>query len=169
MRPLAGLAIWLSASLLFGLFLTAVVIAAAFPRLMNDTAEALRTRPFSMLGLGLALAVLAPFVIVLLMVTLLGIPLAFVLGAALALFWPLAIVGAVYTGAIRARARMRRDAAPPTVGARAVWAGVAMIVFIIVGIIPVLGFLAWLCAYLFGLGAVSLQAVRALSKPAMAA
>jgi hypothetical protein len=169
LRPLAGLAIWASAAILFGLFLMAVVIAAAFPRLMNDTAETLRTRPFSMLGLGVALAVLTPIAMVLLIVTLLGLPLAFLLGAAFALLWPLAIIGAVYTGAMLARARTRRDAPAPSVGTRAVWAGAAMIVFILIGLVPVLGFIVWLFAYLFGLGAVSLVAMRALSRPAQTA
>jgi len=60
---------------------------------------------------------------------------------------------------------MRRDATAPRAGARALWAGVAMIVFIIVGLIPVLGFVVWLIAYLLGLGAVSLQALRAWANP----
>jgi len=169
LQPLVGLAIWTSAAILFGLFLMAVVIAAVFPRLMNDTAEAVRTRPFSMLGLGLALAILSPFVVVLLIVTLVGLPLAFVLGTALALLWPLAIVGAVYAGAMLARTRMRIDAAGPSAGARALWAGLGMTVFVLIGMIPVIGFFAWLLAYLFGLGAVSLVALRAWSKPAQAA
>jgi len=169
LSPLAGLAVWASAALLFGLFLMAVVIAAAFPRLMNDTAEALRTRPFSMLAVGVALAIIAPFVIVLLMITLIGLPLAFVLGVALALLWPLAIVGAVYTGASLARARTQRGASAPSAGGRALWAGVGMIVFIFIGMIPIIGFFIWLIAYFFGLGAVSLSALRAWSKPAPAA
>jgi cytoskeletal protein CcmA (bactofilin family) len=169
LRPLAMFGIWMAAAMLFGLFLMAVVIAAAFPRLMNDTAEALRTRPLTMLGLGVLLAIVTPVLILFLIVTLLGLPLAFVIGAAFALLWPLAIVGAVYTGAMLARTRMRSDAPAPSAGARAVWAGVAMIVFILIGLIPVIGFLVWLIAYLFGLGAVTAQALRALSKQPQAA
>jgi hypothetical protein len=169
LRPLAGIAMWAAAALLFGLFLMAVVISAAFPRLMNDTADVLRTRPLSMLGLGAALAILTPVAVLVLIVTLLGLPLAFVLGAAFALLWPLALVGAVYAGAMLARARLRRNAAAPSTAARALWAGAAMIVFILLGLIPVIGFIVWLVAYLFGLGAVSLQAARAWAKPAAAA
>jgi hypothetical protein len=44
-----------------------------------------------------------------------------------------------------------------------------MIVFILIGLVPVLGFIVWLFAYLFGLGAVSLVAMRALSRPAQTA
>lgn len=169
LRPLAGFAVWAGAALLFGLFLMAIVVAAAFPRLMNDTAGALRTQPLTMLGLGAVLAILTPFVVLILIVTLLGLPLAFVLATAFALLWPLALVGAVYAVAMLARTRLRRDAAAPTAGARALWAGVAMIAFILVGLIPVIGFVVWLIAYLFGLGAVSLQAARAWAKPAAAA
>lgn len=169
LRPLAGLAIWVSAAILFGMFLMAIAIVAAFPRLMNDTAEALRTRPLSMLGIGAGLAFLTPIVIVFLMVTLLGLPLAFALAAAFALLWPLAIVGAVYTGSMLARARLCHDATAPSAGTRVVWAGAAMIVFLILGVIPVLGFFVWLFAYLFGLGAVTIVAVRALSRSPQAA
>jgi hypothetical protein len=43
-----------------------------------------------------------------------------------------------------------------------------MVVFVIVGFIPVFGFFLWLFAYLLGLGAVTTQALRALSQPASA-
>jgi cytoskeletal protein CcmA (bactofilin family) len=168
LAPLAMFATWMAAAILFGLFLMAVVIAAAFPRLMNDAAEAIRKRPLSMLGLGLALAVLTPIAIALLIATILGIPLAFVLGAMFALLWPLAIVGAVYALAMLARGRLRPDAAAPSAGARALWAGLAMIVFILLGLIPVIGFFIWLGAYLIGLGAVAWRAAEALAKPAVA-
>lgn len=164
LRPLAGLAIWVSAAIMFGLFLMTIAIAVAFPRLMNDTAEALRTRPFSMLGIGAVLAFLTPIVIVFLIVTLLGLPLAFVLAAAFALLWPLAIVGAAYSGGMLARARLRHASEAPSFASRIVWAGAAMIVIILIGMIPVLGFFTWLLAYLFGLGAVTIVAARALSR-----
>jgi hypothetical protein len=122
-----------------------------------------------MLGLGVALAVLTPFAIVFLIVTLLGLPLAFVLGAAFALLWPLAIVGAVYTGAVLVRGRAQSGASTPSAGGRALWAGLAMIVFILIGMIPVVGFFVWLFAYCFGLGAVTFAAMRALAKQPLAA
>jgi cytoskeletal protein CcmA (bactofilin family) len=168
MRPLAGMAMWAAALVLFGFLLVAIVIAVLFPRLMNETSEAIRTRPFSMLGLGLGIAIVTPFLIILLLVTLLGIPLAFVLGAAFALLWPVAIVSAVYAASMLARTRMRTGAPAPSAGARALWVGVAMIVFIVLTSIPILGFLVCLIAYLLGLGAVTIQAGRALSKPAAA-
>ncbi len=169
LRPLAAFATWVAASILFGLFLTAVLIAVALPRLMNDTANAVRERPLSSLGLGLLLAIFTPMVVVFLAVTLLGLPLAFVLGAAFALLWPLAIVGAVYGLGMLARSRMRNGAPEPSPGGRALWAGLSMIVFIVLGLIPVLGFLLWLVAYILGLGAVTTQMFRALSRPAAAA
>lgn len=168
LRPLAALATWAAAAVLFGVFLMAMAVAAAFPRLMNGVAESLRTRPLSMLGLGVLIAIAAPMLVMLLAMTLLGLPLAFVVGAAFALLWPVAIVGAAYAGAMLARERTRAEAPPPSAGGRALWAGLAMIVLILVGLVPVIGFFVWLLAYLFGLGAATAQSWRALSKPAAA-
>jgi hypothetical protein len=165
LRPLAALATWAAAAVLFGVFLMAMAVATAFPRLMNDVAESLRARPLSMLGLGVLIAIAAPMLVMLLAMTLLGLPLAFVIGAALALLWPVSIVGAAYAGAMLARARTRADEQPPSAGARAMWAGLAMIALILVGLVPIIGFFVWLLAYLFGLGAVAAQGWRALSKP----
>lgn len=169
MRPLAGLAVWAAASILFGLFIMGVVIAVVFPGLMNEAASALRTRPWTMLALGVAIAILTPMLIALLAITLLGLPLAFVLGAALALLWPVSIVAAGYAAAMFARSRLRSAADAPSAGGRALWAGLAMIMLILVGLIPVLGFFAWLLAFLFGLGAVAMQSWRALAKAPAAA
>jgi hypothetical protein len=168
MRPFKILGVWLGAAVLFGLFLVAVLAAVLLPRLMNDAAHAIRTRPIVTLALGLLLAIAAPFVIVALALTMLGLPLAFLIGAVFAALWPLAIVGAAYAGAMLARARTQRGGQAPSAGERALWAGLAMIVLSVLGLIPVLGFLLWLAAYLFGLGAVAWSGATALSKPAQA-
>ncbi len=169
MRPLAALATWVAASALFGLLLMAIVIAVLFPRLMNDSAQIVRERPLSMLGLGLAIAVLAQVLIAILFVTLIGMPLAFVLAVAFALLWPVALVGAVYAAAMLLRTRRNADGPEPSAGARALWAGVGTILFILVGLIPIVGLVVWWLAYLVGLGAVTFMAKRALSRPAAAA
>ncbi|MGH6951316.1 MAG: hypothetical protein ACREH4_10605 [Vitreimonas sp.] len=168
LRPLKVLGLWFGAAILFGFFLMAVLVATLLPRLMNDAAHAIRTRPLVTLALGLLLAVAAPFAIAALALTMLGLPLAFLVGAVFAALWPLAIVGAVYAGAMLVRMRTPAGKDAPSAGARALWAGLAMIVFVLLSLIPVLGFLLWLAAYLFGLGAVAWSAAVALSKPASA-
>jgi cytoskeletal protein CcmA (bactofilin family) len=167
-RPLAAFGVWMAASVLFGLSLMAVVIALVFPRLMDDVADIVQRKPVSMLALGFAIALLTPMAIVLLMVTILGLPLAFLIAMAFALLWPVSLVGAVYAASIFVRGRVRNAAGEPSRGARALWAGLAMVVFILLGFIPFVGFLIWVLAYFVGLGAVVLQAGRALSKPAAA-
>jgi hypothetical protein len=163
--PLKPLAIWAALSVLFGLFLMAVVIAIGFPRLMNDAADALRTKPLSMLALGLVLAILAPVAVIALAITLIGLPLAFVVGAAFALLWPVAIVAAVYSVGMFARARLSKAPPAPSAGARALWAGLAMIVFILLGLIPFFGWLLWWVAWLLGMGAVVARGGQALARP----
>lgn len=166
LRPLKALGLWFVAAILFGLFLMAVLVAVLLPRLMNDAAHAIRTRPMITLALGLLLAVVTPLAIAALALTMFGLPLAFLAGAVFAALWPLAIVGAVYAGAMLARKRTQSGADAPSPGERALWAGLAMIVFVLLGLIPVVGFLLWLAAYLFGLGAVAGSLAAALSKPA---
>jgi hypothetical protein len=168
LRPLKILGVWFAASILFGFFLMAVLVAALLPRLMNDAARAIRTKPVVVFALGLLLAIAAPFTIVALAITLLGLPLAFLAGAVFAALWPLAVIGAVYAAAMLVRARTHKAMEAPSLGARALWAGLAMIVFVLLGLIPVIGFFLWLLAYLFGLGAVAWSAGAALSKPAQA-
>jgi cytoskeletal protein CcmA (bactofilin family) len=167
--PLAPLALWMSVSILFGLFLMAVIIAAAFPRLMNEAAASLRAQPLLMLALGVGLMILTPFAIVLLAITVIGLPLAFVVGAAFALLWPVAIVATAYAMGMFARARLRKETSAPSTGARVLWAGVAMIALIALGLIPLLGSVLWFLAWLFGMGAVVLRGGQALARAPAAA
>ena len=168
MRPLKALGLWFGAAILFGFFLMAVLVAVLLPRLMNDAAQAIRTRPLTTLALGLLLAVATPLAIAALALTLFGLPLAFLVGAVFAALWPLAIVGAVYAGAMLVRARTQAAVAAPSPGERALWAGLAITVLVLLGLIPVLGFLLWLGVYVFGLGAVAWSLAAALSKSAHA-
>jgi len=164
LRPLKMLAGWAAMTILFGMFLMGIVIAFALPRLMNGAAALQRRRPLSMFGLGIAIAVLTPIIAIFLMVTVFGLPLAFVLFAALVLLWPLSIVAAAYGIGMLIRGRTRMNAGAPTGGARVLWGGLGMILLLLLGLIPIAGFFIWLIAYFFGAGAVIAESWRALAK-----
>lgn len=149
---------------LFGMFLAAIVVAWALPRLMNDSAQIIRDRPASMLGLGVVIAFLAPVTAVVLLFTVFGTPLGLLLIAALMLLWPVSLIAAAYTLGMFGRNRMKPGDPPPTSGGRILWCGVAMLVLIVLGFIPVLGTVVWCLAYFLGLAAVVVQAGQALSK-----
>lgn len=159
---------------LFGMFLAAILVAWVFPRLMNDSAQIIRDRPASMLGLGVVVAFLAPVTAVVLLLTVFGTPIGLLIMAALALLWPVSLIAAAYTLGMFGRNRMRPGDPPPSAGGRILWCGIAMLVLIVLGFIPVLGAIVWWLAYFLGLAAVIVQAGAALSKhdappPAVAA
>ncbi|WP_395645068.1 hypothetical protein [Terricaulis sp.] len=162
--PLKKVARFLGWTFMFGMFLAAIVVAWAFPRLMNDSAQIIRDRPLSMLGLGVLIAFLTPAVASVLLFTVFGAPIALILFAALLLLWPIALIAAAYTLGMFGRNRMKPGEPPPSSGARVLWCGLAMLILIVLGMIPVVGQIVWWAAFLFGLAAVVVQAGAALSK-----
>lgn len=170
MRAMRALGTWMGAAIAFGMLLTAMVLVALLPRLMNDTARFVIERPLSSVGIGALIAFVAPIAMVILFVTLVGAPLAFVLIAALLLLWPLAMVGAAYALGMFIRRRTGRgDSDASSAGVRVLWAALGTILLIALGLIPVIGWCFNLAAYFFGVGAVSVVALRAFSRNGAAA
>ena len=164
-KRLAQVAGWLALSVSLGFLLLGAVVALALPRLMNETAAIARRRPLSMLGLGFLIFVLAPVIFLFLIVSVLGLALGFLLAAIYAVLWPLALAGAAYALGMLIRTRVRPLAQPaPGAGARLLWSAIGLVLLVIVGLIPFLGSLIWLIAFLVGLGAVSVEASRALAR-----
>jgi hypothetical protein len=164
-KRLAQIAGWLALSVSLGFLLLGVVVALTMPRLMNETAGIVQRRPFSMLGVGFLIFVFVPFVILLLLVSVLGLALGFLLGAIYAVLWPLAFAGAAYALGMFIRGRVRRAAPPePSAGARLLWSALGLALLLLVGLIPYLGSLVWFVAFLMGLGAVSVEVARALAQ-----
>ncbi|GAM98072.1 hypothetical protein U91I_01702 [alpha proteobacterium U9-1i] len=164
-KRLAQVAGWLALSVSLGFLLLGAVVALAMPRLMNETAAIARRRPLSMLGLGFLIFLLAPIIFLFLIVSVLGLALGFLLAAIYAVLWPLALAGAAYALGMLIRTRVRPLAAPtPGAGARLMWSAIGLVLLVLVGLIPFLGSLVWLLAFLVGLGAVSVEASRALAR-----
>lgn len=157
-----------SITILFGTLLLAVVVALAFPRLMNGSSELVQNHPLRMLLFGFVIAIFAPVLIILLMVTVLGLPLGLLLGALFCVLWPLGIVASVYAAAMFVRERAHAGEGAPKAGERALWAGGGMALLIALGFVPVFGFLMWFLAYLLGVGAVAVHTIGVTRTPAIA-
>jgi hypothetical protein len=151
-----------------GLLLATAVIAALFPGLLGRTERMMQMKPWQTLGVG-ALAVIAgPFLLALLMSTVIGIPLALVVGSFYLAAAPLAFAASSYYLGLTGRSLARRGAtdSPDTMLGRVGWSLLGLITLIIVGLIPFLGALLWLVAFIFGMGAVIVQIGNHFVRPA---
>jgi hypothetical protein len=164
-----GAAIVFAASALFGLILgvglLVLVAVALFPALMNNSARVMRRSPLMTLGAGFVFMALAPVTIGLLFLTILGIPLALMVGAIYLAVAPLAFAAVVYFLGLRVRALFKRGSTdePPKAWARLGWSMLAMLALLLVGLVPLIGGAIWLIAYVIGLGAIVLQGRAALA------
>jgi cytoskeletal protein CcmA (bactofilin family) len=143
-----------------GLIVLAGVLVAVMPRFFGSVAEAARRKFWWSLLLGFALLVSVPCAAVLLLATGIGAPLALLL---VALYLALLLVGYVSAGIALGRAGLQRWHGERTQsrswGASAAVLG--MLVIVLLGWVPVLGFLVRFVALITGTGAVGLQAKRA--------
>jgi cytoskeletal protein CcmA (bactofilin family) len=147
--------VWLCGSAILGAL--AIMLA---PRAAARAVELGRQQPLATFGLGLLALVAVPVTAILIGVTLVGIPLALVVGAlywlALLLAWP--ALGLV-VGTEIAR-RVRRGEPMPVLGALAV----GLIVLHLVTHLPILGGLVAFLGLAFGLGLI-VQSLRRWQRP----
>ena len=149
-----GRGLWFSGSLVLGLLL--LLLAPGF---LARTSQVAATEWPLCLGTGFAVLIAVPIATVLLLITLIGIPIALLSIALYAVALMLGhIVGAVALGDF-ALGRL----APARVGAagwRMVGYLAALATLVIVRYVPLVGGLATLCVFLIGIGALSLYVVR---------
>jgi cytoskeletal protein CcmA (bactofilin family) len=148
-----------------GVMLMAALLAAAAPTVSARMAEELRTHPGLALLWGLVAFACIPVAAILLLITIIGIPLALL---AILLFFALLLAGQAVTAASIADLVLRRYR--PGDAARAAWrAGFAILVALALALlarIPLLGGLIVLVAMLVGIGIIAAWAFR---RPASAA
>ncbi|MBA4178603.1 MAG: polymer-forming cytoskeletal protein [Leptothrix sp. (in: Bacteria)] len=147
-----------------GLVLLAALLIVLMPGTCAAVARSLRGRPGASLLLGFAVLVCVPVAAVLLLVTLVGAPLALVALAFYAALLVVAYVGAAIAVGDGLLQRWRPQAAgrpAPRVGA----AALVLVLLSLLGLLPVLGALVGLAMLLAGLGALALQ----LRRPSAAA
>ena len=155
-------------TLSLGLLLLGAILILAMPRFTREAAESIRRLPWQTIGIGLAVLVGVPVMCAILVITLIGIPLAVLLaffyGALLVLGY---LIGAVFLGDLVLR---RINAAKlDSVWWRVLFLVLAIVAIAVAKLIPVVGPLACGLLFLAGLGAFSLRAWRGLrTEPATA-
>jgi cytoskeletal protein CcmA (bactofilin family) len=146
-------------AIVMSLMLTGVVLFLMFPSFAYGAAQAIVSDSWKCLGLGLAVLIMGPIVVLLLLATIIGIPLAILTLAAYVVFLIASyLTGALFLGELGLR-WFGKDTRAST-GLRAFSIVAAVLVLSIVGWIPLLGTLTTLTALVFGLGALKLEAIR---------
>jgi len=152
-----------SALWLLTLLVTGAVLVLLFPRFSVDAARTVGRAPWQSLGLGVLVLLTTPAVVFALMVTVIGLPLAFICATAL-LAAVLAgyLIGALFLGATGSRWLGR------SLESSRAWRlfalTLALVVLALVGAIPILGTLALILVLLFGLGALVTQLYQAYQR-----
>jgi hypothetical protein len=147
--------------LMLGLLAGGALLLWLFPRFTVSASQAVGARPLQSLGLGTAIFFSVPPVILLLVITIIGIPIALAAAALYALTLLVGyLIAAWFVGGILLRL-LRKDAPPfwLRVGALTL----ALVLLWLVGSLPYIGRLIGLLALVVGIGAMALYAFGAYS------
>ncbi len=152
-RAVATIAKALAAIVLFGIgsgLVLGIILLLAGRRHVERAIEQIRAAPIRTAIIGLALLVLVPLAAVVLMVTVIGLP----VGLLTLLAFPLLLLIASVIAALGiADWALNRNRTRGSLGGRVVLLLVGLIGLTVIGIIPVIGFVAWFLALILGLGA----------------
>jgi cytoskeletal protein CcmA (bactofilin family) len=158
-RPERG--IWYGVLAVLGFLLALVLLGVAMqlvmPGLLLRSATTTVDRPWSTLGRGLVLALLVPPAAALLMATVIGAPIGLVTMAAFFVLLALAFVAISYCIGLYARRFFGRGDLPSGLGSRILWTVAGILILVIVGLVPFVGWAIGMLAMIAGLGAVISQ------------
>lgn len=132
-------------------FIIGFIIIRLFPKRTLQITEVLQKRFWVSMGVGFLAIVISPFAVILLLVSVVGIPLAFLWVVALLI---LAYMAKIWVAFAVGRALVKRAGS----GERRGWALLAgLLLYYVVGYIPVIGGLTKLIVMLIGIGAVLIE------------
>ena len=153
--------IWIAVLVMLGFFLALIVLGVALqlaiPGILIGSNATITTGLWGCLGRGLVLALLGPAVAALLMATFIGAPIGILIFAALVLLYAMAFVAISYSiGVYISRLFGKSETATGT-GSRILWTCVGILLLVIIGMIPLIGWAFGVLAVICGLGAVISQ------------
>jgi cytoskeletal protein CcmA (bactofilin family) len=153
--------------ILAGMALSVLVIAGVFAGHMQATDRSIRGRIFSTLGIGLLATICFPVLFIVLLATVIGLPLAFLMLALWLAVQPLAFASAAHaTGmAIRSGFGGGKVDSIPGVGGRMAYALLGLAILVVFGLVPIVGQLVWVVAGILGFGATIRELYRVLARP----
>ena len=150
--------IWYILLFLFGIIVAMVLLATALqltvPGVLSDAASIAQKQPWGSLGRGLAVGILVPGIVALLMVTIVGAPIGIITIAAFVVLLALAFVTIAYCIGRYLRGQFGWQDPSVSFGARVLWTTLGILILVIVGIIPFVGWALLMLAMIAGLGAV---------------
>lgn len=131
------------AALIVGLFITKLM-----PNFTQKTIGTIVDRPFLSVGIGFLSVVLSPFIFLLLLITVIGIPLDLILLAAFVIF---IYISKIFIGIVLGQKILTFFNKKSAFG----WALIlGLFTYYVLSMIPVLGFIFWMITGLMGLGAI---------------
>jgi cytoskeletal protein CcmA (bactofilin family) len=154
-----------------GMVLIGALLILAMPRFSREAAGNVQSRPLQSLGMGCVMLIGVPFAIIVLLITIIGIPLAILLGFAYAMLLLLGyLIAAIFVGdfVLGKVSTAKLD----SVWWRALFMFLALIALAIVKQLPLIGGLAVFLLFLAGIGAFTMrswQGFRQDTTPAAAA
>ena len=160
---------WVGSALWFaGVFFVGALFLVLFPGLSSRAAETIGRDPWQSLGLGFAILVCVPFLAVVLLVTIIGIPLALLLMPLYMLLMFLGwIVAALFIG--QRGVALVRGAAPLSTGSRLLALLLALLALSLVRHLPYVGSIVAFMALIAGIGALVAQGWSRRAGPPVAA
>jgi hypothetical protein len=124
-------------------FIVGLILIKLFPKYMSKTKDVLDKKVWRALGIGFLVLILTPIAIVVLLMTVIGIPLALLLGALYLIYVYLSKIAVIYW----AGAKMFPKSSPVA------FFVLALLIYALVTLIPFIGGLVEFFVLLFGLGA----------------
>jgi cytoskeletal protein CcmA (bactofilin family) len=153
--------VWIAVLVMLGFFLALLVLGVALqlaiPGILIGSTEAVSKGPWACLGRGLVLALLAPAVAALLMFTVIGTPIGILIFAALVLLYAMAFVAISYSIGLYVSRLFGKSETATGTGSRILWTCVGILLLVIIGMIPLIGWAFGMLAIICGLGAVISQ------------
>ena len=140
------------------------VYQLVIPNVLSRAAVTAQEQPWSSLGRGVVVFLVTPAVAALLLATIIGIPLAMVIIAIFFVLLTLAFVSVAYCIGLFLRSRFGRGATLPSWTGRIMWTALGVLILMLVGAIPLIGFVLALLAVVAGLGGLVGQ-VRGVLQP----
>lgn len=156
-----GAAIFGGATISFGMVLIGALMILAMPRFSREAAATILKKPWQSAGLGCVMLLGVPFAIIVLLVTVIGIPLALLLVFGYVVLMLLGyLVAAMFVGDTALGRFGREKVESPWW--RVLFMFLALIVIAIVKQVPFIGGLAVMLLFIAGIGALTMRSWRGL-------
>jgi hypothetical protein len=156
-RTILGIGLVVGLAWALATLLLIVIVHLVFPHLMANSARNLADHPWSNLGRGIAIALVASGIAGLLMTSVFGIPLGSALFMAIGIAWLMGLAAISACISLYIRQWRRGSADNEQAGGQTLWAALGAVILGVVGLIPVIGWLVVGLAVAAGLGAASAE------------